>query len=187
MGGFMQKTVTSSGSKADLPSFSESQIDTVRQIVLAYKDKPGALLTILEELQNRDPYKYLSEATLRLVAQLMDVPLSRVYSVVTFYSYFNLKPQGKHTIVVCRGTACHTRGSLSLLEEAMGRLGHSDFKESEEPSFTTEDKLFTLKTVACFGQCALAPVVAIDGIIHSRITVRNLVELIDGIRRGEKK
>jgi len=187
MGGSMQKTVSSSGSKADLPSLSESQTDAVRQIVLAYKDKPGALLTILEELQNRDPYKYLSEATLRLVAQLMDVPLSRVYSVVTFYSYFNLKPQGKHTIVVCRGTACHTRGSLALLEEAMGRFGHSDFKESEEASFTTEDKLFTIKTVACFGQCALAPVVAIDGVIHSRITARNLVELIDGVRKGEKK
>jgi len=187
MGGFMQKTVSSSGSKADLPSFSESQADMVRQIVLANTDKPGALLTVLEELQNRDPYKYLSEGVLRLVAQQMDIPLSRVYSVVTFYSYFNLQPQGKHTIVVCRGTACHTRGSLALLEEAMGRLGHREFKESEEPSFTTEDRVFTVKTVACFGQCALAPVVAIDGVIHSRMTARNLTALIDGLRRGEKK
>lgn len=183
----MQKTVSSSGSKADLPSLSKSQTDMVRQIVQTYKDKPGALLTILEELQNRDPYKYLSEAVLRLVAQELDIPLSRVYSVVTFYSYFNLQPQGKHTIVVCRGTACHTRGSLALLEEAMGRLGHTDFKESEEPSFTTEDKFFTVKTVACFGQCALAPVVAIDGVIHSRMTARNLMTLIDGVRRGDKK
>ena len=183
----MQKTVSTSGRKADLPSNPETQADAVRRIVLSYDSKPGALLSVLEELQNRDPYKYLSEDVLRLVAQSMDVPLSRVYSVVTFYSYFNLKPQGKHTIVVCRGTACHTRGSLALLEEAMTQLGHRDFKESEEPSFTTEDKIFTVKTVACFGQCALAPVVAIDGIIHSRITARNLVELIDGVRRGEKK
>jgi len=148
---------------------------------------PGALLTALEEAQKADEFKYLSEETLRAIAESTGEPLSRVYSVATFYSFFNLTPQGKHSIVVCRGTACHTRGSLGLLREAAQRLGMPDFKEDEEPSFTTADRLFTVRTVACFGQCALAPVIAIDGTIHSRITQGRLCALIEGMRKAGKR
>lgn len=156
-------------------------------IVQRYSGKPGALLGILEEAQQADEHKYLSEEALRTVADMTDTPLSRVYSVVTFYSFFNLTPQGKHAIVVCRGTACHTRGSLALLEEAADHLGFPDFREDEESSFTTEDKLFTVRTVACFGQCALAPVVAVDGVIHSHMTTGRLLALLEGIRKGGQK
>jgi NADH-quinone oxidoreductase subunit E len=148
---------------------------------------PGALLTALEEAQRADEYSHLSKETLRRVAKESGEPLSRVYSVATFYSFFNLKPQGKHTIVVCRGTACHTRGSLNLLREAAAKLGMPDFREDEEPSFTTEDRLFTVRTVACFGQCALAPVVSIDGTIYSRMTQGKLCELLDAMRKGAKR
>ncbi len=150
----------------------------------ATRTQPGALLTALEEAQRSDEYRYLSETTLRKVALESGEPLSRVYSVATFYSFFNLKPQGKHTIIVCRGTACHTRGSLNLLKEAAARLGMPDFREDEEPSFTTEDRLFTVRTVACFGQCALAPVISIDGTIHSRVTQGKLCALLDAMRKG---
>lgn len=146
--------------------------------------RPGALLTALEDAQRSDEYRYLSESTLRKVALETGEPLSRVYSVATFYSFFNLKPQGKHTIIVCRGTACHTRGSLNLLKEAATRLGMPDFREDEEPSFTTDDRLFTVRTVACFGQCALAPVISIDGSIHSRVTQGKLCALLDAMRKG---
>jgi len=146
--------------------------------------RPGALLTALEDAQRNDEYRHLSEATLRKVALETGEPLSRVYSVATFYSFFNLKPQGKHTIIVCRGTACHTRGSLNLLKEAAARLGMPDFREDEEPSFTTDDRLFTVRTVACFGQCALAPVISIDGTIHSRVTQGKLCALLDAMRKG---
>jgi NADH-quinone oxidoreductase subunit E len=149
--------------------------------------RPGALLTALEDAQRACEYNYLSEETLRSISAETGEPLSRVYSVATFYSFFNLKPQGKHTIVVCRGTACHTRGSLGLLKESAARLGMPDFREDEEPSFTTEDKQFTVRTVACFGQCALAPVVAIDGAIHSRMTQGKLCAIIDGMRKGVKR
>ncbi len=149
--------------------------------------RPGALLTALEEAQRGCEYNYLSEEALRTIAESTGEPLSRVYSVATFYSFFNLKPQGKHTIVVCRGTACHTRGSLGLLRESAARLGMPEFREDEEPSFTTEDKQFTVRTVACFGQCALAPVVAIDGAIHSRMTQGKLCAIIDGMRKGAKR
>ena len=147
------------------------------------QNKPGALLGILEELQEKEQHRYLSEETLRTVAERTGLPLSRVYSVATFYSFFNLSPQGKHSIVVCRGTACHTRGSLGLFKEAAARLGFPDFREDEEASFTTEDKLCTVRTVACFGQCALAPVVAVDGVIHSRMTTGALVSILEKIKK----
>lgn len=152
-------------------------------IIKKHQDKPGFLLGVLEELQEADEYKYLSEAVLRSVSERCDIPLSRVYSVASFYSFFNLEPQGKHSIVVCRGTACHTRGSLSLLREAAAQLGYSEFKEEEESSFTTDDRLFTIKTVACFGQCALAPVVSVDGIIHSRMTLGALNSLLAKLKK----
>jgi NADH-quinone oxidoreductase subunit E len=152
-------------------------------LVNKYQGKPGSLLGIMEEAQEANEHRYLSEETLRMIADKTDTPLSKVYSVATFYSFFNLKPQGKHSIVVCRGTACHTRGSLGLLEEAARRLGFPEFREDEEPSFTTADRHFTVRTVACFGQCALAPVVAIDGIIHSRITQGRLTAILEGLRK----
>lgn len=153
-------------------------------IVEAFKDKPGALLSVLEEAQQQDPKKYLSEATLRSISEKLGVPLSQVYSVATFYSFFSLKPQGSNVIVVCRGTACHTRGSLSLLNEALFRLGIKEFKEEEENAVTSPDSFATIRTVACFGQCALAPVIMIDGKVMSRMTVGKLVSILEKLKKG---
>lgn len=174
----MQKTHTAS------PGILRKRINTLNE---QYRDQPGSLLTILETVQDEDEFRYLSEEALVMVSEITGVPLARVWSVATFYSYFNLSPQGKHTITVCRGTACHTRGSLSLLREAMSLMGVPDFREDEETVFTTADRLFTVRVVACFGQCALAPVVEIDGVIHSRVTVSQLCTMINGIRKREKK
>jgi NADH-quinone oxidoreductase subunit E len=165
---------------------TENGRKSLSPIIEAYRDKPGALLGILEEAQRAEPHRYLSEETLREVSQKTGTPLSSVYSVATFYSYFSLKPQGEHTVVVCRGTACHTRGSLGLLEEAAARLGAKDFREDEDSTFTTADMRFTLRTVACFGQCALAPIVALDGQIHSHVTPGRLVAAIEALRKGAK-
>jgi NADH-quinone oxidoreductase subunit E len=176
MGGFMETRSATSTATSNTDTSTEGAAL-----------QPGALLTALEEAQRADEYSHLSEETLRAVALKTGEPLSRVFSVATFYSFFNLKPQGKHTIVVCRGTACHTRGSLGLLREATSRLGIAGFKEEEEPTCTTNDKLFTVRTVACFGQCALAPVVAIDGTIHSRMTTGTLCSIIDAMRKGASR
>jgi len=157
---------------------TKSQARALEDIVASHAGKPGALLGILEEAQENDERRFLSEETLRRVSALTGEPLSRIYSVATFYSFFNLKPQGRHSIVVCRGTACHTRGSLGILQEALARLGAKDFREDEESSFTTEDASSTVRTVACFGQCALAPVVAVDGIINSQMTGARLASII---------
>lgn len=156
-------------------------------IISRHTDKPGAVLGILEEAQEKNPFKYLPPETLELISEKTGTPLSRIYSIATFYSFFNLQPQGEHTILVCRGTACHTRGSRSLLEELSCLLGRPDFVESGEHSFTTADNKFTVKTVACFGQCALAPVVSVDGVIHSRVTSAGLKAILTRVGKGGKK
>jgi len=142
------------------------------------------VLSVLEQAQQNDPKKYLSEATMREISNRLGVPLSQVYSVATFYSFFSLKPQGDHVFVVCRGTACHTRGSLVLLNEALSRLGIKNFKEEEDNSVTSVDNFATIRTVACFGQCALAPVIMVDGTVMSRMTVSKLVSLLDKLKKG---
>jgi len=160
---------------------------TLDQIIEGRKGKPGALLGILEEAQGLEEHHYLPETTLRAIAQGTGTPLATVYSVATFYSFFNLAPQGKHSIVVCRGTACHTRGSLEILNCALSRLGIEGFREDESNSITRLDAFATVRTVACFGQCALAPVVEIDGVLHSRMTVGRLASVISALGKGGAK
>jgi len=152
------------------------------QIIGKHLGKPGMLLTTLEEVQEINPLKYLSAETLAAVSQKLKVPYTQVYSVATFYSFFNLKPQGKHSIVVCRGTACHTKGSKALLDEIGPILGFKKDEDDTEASFTTPDNFFTIKTVACFGQCAQSPVVAVDGVIHSNVNSQKLIKILNKVK-----
>ncbi len=165
-------------------TISKESSPSIESIIQQHRGSSGALLNVLEHVQEADPKHYLSEASMRAIAQRMDVPLSQIYSMATFYSFFNLKPQGKHSIVVCRGTACHTRGSLALLNEALSRMGIREFKEEEENSATSPDGFASIRTVACFGQCALAPVVMIDGVVMSRMTIGKLVHVLEKIKKG---
>jgi len=169
---------------ATLHKQEASRASDVSALIDRYTGKPGALLGVLEEAQGLERLKYLPETTLRLIAEGMKLPLSQVYSVATFYSFFNLKPQGLHTVVVCRGTACHTRGSLELLGTCLKRLGIEGYREDEASSVTTIDGFASVRTVACFGQCALAPVVQIDGAISSRMTVGKLSLALEKLRKG---
>lgn len=155
----------------------------VDEVIARYSNKTGDVLSILEELQHRHPNQYLPRPTLELVARKTGVSRSQVFSVVTFYSFFNLKPQGRHTIAVCRGTACHTRGSRALLDALANRLGIPP-EERDQGSFTSPDHEVTVRTVACFGQCALAPVVAADEVIEGHMTDLKLRSMADRVRRG---
>ena len=111
---------------------SDQEILTV---IDKHQNKPGALLGILEEVQDLNRWKYLPEETLSFIAANTGVPLSRLYGVATFYSFFNLAPQGDHTILVCRGTACHTRGSKLLLDDLACLLGgRTSSKAGKTPS-----------------------------------------------------
>jgi len=95
----------------------------IDQVIISRTGHPGALLGILESVQERHPNKYLPLETLEYIAAQTNTPLSRIYSVVTFYALFNLQPQGDNTICICRGTACHTRGSRNLLQSVRLELG----------------------------------------------------------------
>jgi NADH-quinone oxidoreductase subunit E len=162
------------------------ELQKIDSVVAGYKGKHGELLGILEETQLLNENKYLSEDALNHVALKTGVPLSRIYNVVTFYSFFNLKPQGKHTITVCRGTACHTKGSKTLHDDLGLMLGCSKELEEGESFFTTPDNQFTISTVACFGQCALAPVIALDEVIYNNMTTAKLQKLINRASKGRK-
>jgi NADH-quinone oxidoreductase subunit E len=122
--------------------------------------------------------------TLEYVAARTGIPQSQVYSVATFFSLFNLDPQGTHTVAICRGTACHTRGSRALLERVKLQLGLRETNEgADKISLTTPDRSFTIRTVACFGQCALAPVVEIDHSIRGHVKEQALIREIETLRK----
>ena len=158
-------------------------------LIARHKDRPGMLLSILEEIQESQQHKYLPMTVLDYLAGKIDLPRAQVYSVATFYSLFNLKPQGDHTICICRGTACHTHGSRSLLERLKLQLGLKDDGEegsADKISATTPDRRFTLRTVACFGQCALAPVVEVDHAILGHVNEKTLEREVQTLRKGKQ-
>jgi NADH-quinone oxidoreductase subunit E len=158
--------------------------DFIDRIIGDQAGRPGALLGILEKLQDRNPHKYLPMETLEYVAARTGVPQSQVYCVATFYALFNLEPQGTHTVAICRGTACHTRGSRALLERVKLHLGLREASEgTDKLTLTTPDRHFTIRTVACFGQCALAPVVEIDHAIRGHVKEQALMREVDALRK----
>jgi NADH-quinone oxidoreductase subunit E len=126
----------------------------VKKILDSYDCQQGQLISILQDIQAE--YQYLPKKALVQVSQSLGVPLSRVYSVATFFRSFSLIPRGEHTIHVCMGTACHVRGAVRILEEMERVLGIPRGK-------TTKDGKFTLETVNCVGACALGPIAMVDG------------------------
>jgi NADH-quinone oxidoreductase subunit E len=156
------------------------------RVIEKYRGKPGELLGMLEEIQNLNPHKFLSRETLEYVSAKTGTPLSRIYSVVTFYAFFSLIPQGEHSVVICRGTACHTRRSKNLLDylKKMLDLKEDAKDEGDKVFLTSKDRKFTVKTVACFGQCALAPVVELDGKIYSHMTEDKLRQIVQRTARA---
>jgi NADH-quinone oxidoreductase subunit E len=163
----------------------------IDQVIAGHLNGPGALLGILEDVQSANAHKYLSMAALGYIADRTGISPSTVYGATTFYSLFNLEPQGDNVICVCRGTACHTRGSRILLEKLCLDLGLSEHdsgetRESDKLALTTTDSKFTVRTVACFGQCALAPVVEVNHHILSHVNERTLQREVKAISAGRK-
>ena len=170
------------GQMSALPH-SEDQ-DVIDLIIRERAGRPGALLGILEKLQDRNPHQFLPMETLEYVAARTGIPQSQVYGVATFFALFNLDPQGTHTVAICRGTACHTRGSRPLLERVKLQLGLREISDgADKISLTTPDRRFTIRTVACFGQCALAPVVEIDHAIRGHVKEQVLIREVEALRK----
>ena len=135
-----------------------------------YEKEEKYLIPILQDAQNE--YGYLPEEVLKEIACNLDLSLSQVYGVVTFYTQFHLEPRGENIIRVCQGTACHVRGAGPVLEKIEEELGI----DSGE---TTEDLKFTLETVACIGACGLAPVIMVNDNTHGRLTPEKVPEILE--------
>ena len=155
----------------------KQHLDKVEKIVESYDCEPSNLIAIMQEIQTE--FNYLSEAALTKVAEMLEIPISRVYSVATFYENFSLEAKGEHIIKVCTGTACHVRKSEPIYNALREELKLTGKRK------TSDDGKFTLETVACLGACGLAPVMTIDGEVHSKMTPEAAVALIDEIRRKE--
>jgi len=170
---------------------STDEKNFIDKLVAERAGRPGALLGILQATQEGNPHHYLTVEALRYIAAKTRTPLARIFSVATFYALFNLQAQGDNTICICRGTACHTRGSRNLLQGVRLDLGlgledaEGDGTEADKLVLTTADQKFTVRTVACFGQCAMAPVVEVNHRICGHATERTVQREIATIRAGE--
>lgn len=140
-----------------------------REIVSPWKGKKGGLIPILQAVQKE--FGYLPAEAMETISHELKVPTAELYGVATFYAQFHLKPRGRHVIRVCRGTACHVRGSLKILEKV------KEILKVEENS-TTDDLRFTLEPVACVGACGLAPVMMVDDDTHGRMTPDKLTSVL---------
>ncbi len=144
--------------------------EQLSSILVSYEGRGDALIPILQHVQEK--LGYLPEEAMHAIAKTTRLPESRVYAVASFYAQFRFTPMGKHTVMVCRGTACHVRGAKRILEEVESNLG---IDEGE----TTEDLEYTLETVACIGCCALAPCVMIDEEVEAKLTPKKVAALLD--------
>ena len=141
------------------------------------KSHPGSkrdhLIPILQEVQAK--LGYLSEDAVVRIGRHMSIPASKIYGVATFYNQFRFQPKGKFHIMLCRGTACHVKGSAKTLESLTKAL-------RIEPGQTTRDGLFSVEVVACLGACALAPAITVNGEFFPRLSQTKLAKLIDDCR-----
>ncbi len=141
----------------------------VEAVLSSHERSRSELIPILQEVQ--EAQGYLSVDAIDRIAEFLGLSSNDVYGVATFYAQFRYRPVGKHMIKVCQGTACHVRGGKQILEAVQKELG---IKTGD----TTEDGEYTLERVACFGSCALAPVVVIDDVVYGRMSPQKTQELL---------
>lgn len=155
----------------------EEYLEPLKEILDSYSKEQDNLIPILQEAQEQ--YGYLPQDILQEIARSLQLPLAKVYGVVTFYTQFHLQPRGENVIRVCTGTACHVRGAAEVLKAIETELGI-------ESGGTTQDLKFTLETVACIGACGLAPVIMINDDTHGRLTPDKVAAVLDSYRHDEK-
>lgn len=136
--------------------------DKIREIILKYDSDKSFLVPILQDVQKE--YNYLPKNVLTRVSSFLDVPLSQIYEVATFYKAFSLDPRGEHQLSLCLGTACHVRGAAILENHLERTLGI-------KPGETSSDLKFSFDTVNCVGACALGPILEVDGEYHGKMTI----------------
>ena len=145
------------------------QLEKVDRIIQQHNMQKNALIAMLQDVQNE--YSYLPQDVLTYISRTMHVPLSRTYSLATFYRAFSLKPKGRHPVAVCLGTACHVRAAVKILEKFERQLG---IKCGQ----TTPDLNFGLEVVRCLGCCGLAPVVTVGPELYGKVSLNKVDQII---------
>jgi len=138
-------------------------------ILSHYSRERGNLIPILQEAQG--VFRYLPTEVMQEIARFLGVPEGTVFGVSTFYAQFKFTPLGKRIVKVCRGTACHVRGATRILDEVVRRL-------EIEPGETTDDLEYSLETIACFGSCALAPVMVVNDNVYGRMSPTKVAQIL---------
>ena len=149
---------------------TREQKEALQTVFEKYKNVPGRLMPVLQEAQGI--YGYLPYEIQQRIAQALDISISEVYGVATFYSQFNLTPKGKHRISVCLGTACYVKGADKILAKIEERLGIKNGK-------CTPDRLFSIDSCRCIGACGLAPVMMIDDEVYGNLTEEKVDAILE--------
>ena len=151
---------------------TEKMTPELKAFVEEWRDKPGNLIMVLHKVQQT--YGYIPREIAIEISSLLDVPLAKIYGVVTFYNFFKLQKAGKYIIQVCLGTACYLRGGDDLMKEFERQLGVGG---------TTADGLFSVEAVRCLGCCGLAPVVVVNGEVHGKLSTKDVAGIIEKYRK----
>lgn len=152
---------------------TEKMTPELKAFIEEWKDKPGNLIMVLHRVQQT--YGYIPRAIAIETSELLDVPLAKIYGVVTFYNFFKLQKAGKYIIQVCLGTACYLRGGDDLIKEFERQLGVG-------VNATTPDGLFSIEAVRCLGCCGLAPVAVVNGDVHGKLETKDVTGIIEKYR-----
>lgn len=152
-------------------------VKQITEICKRYENEATPLIMILEDIQKE--FGYVPLEVQELVSELTGYPVSEIYGVVTFYSFFSLTPKGKYVIGVCLGTACYVKGSQLVLDKFSQLLGIN-------PGETTEDGLFTLDVLRCLGACCIAPAVSVNGKVYASVSVDSVAGIIEEYRKEAK-
>ena len=151
-------------------------VKQITEICDRYKDENTPLMMILSDIQNE--YGYIPLEVQELVSQKTGISVAEIYGVVTFYSFFSLKPKGKYIIGCCLGTACYVKGAQQVIDKFSDLL-------KIKPGETSEDGLFTLDALRCIGACGIAPAVSINGTVHPKMSVDKVQGIIDDLKAQE--
>ncbi|MEK6615283.1 MAG: NAD(P)H-dependent oxidoreductase subunit E [Bacteroidota bacterium] len=152
----------------------EGLLDRLEEIIISFKEKPGALIPVLQATQSI--FGYIPQEAILKISEILNEPLSKVYGVITFYSFFSLVPRGKYLIRVCMGTACYVQGANELVTALKQQL-------SIEIGETTSDKLFTLDVGRCYGACGLAPIIMVNDEVEQFVKPSGVKKIINAYKK----
>ena len=151
-------------------------VQGVKDICDSYANEPSPLMMILSAVQKK--YGYIPLEVQQIISEKTGIPVAEISGVVTFYSFFSLKPKGKYVLGICLGTACYVKGSQQVVDKFSSLLGI-------QPGETTKDGLFTIEAIRCIGACALAPAMSVNGKVFPKVTPDQVGKIIDEYRALE--